>query len=175
VDEKALVEAAQNGDERAFSSLVAACRHRAWNVCLRICCNHHDAEDALQSALALAWKNLHKFNGKSSFGTWFYRIATNASLQLIRTRKHTISIDEDSFGNEVELEDFHAEFTESLENQDYLARALETLNIEAREALVLWAVADMKISDIALHQGSSLSATKVRLHRAKKALREILS
>ena len=175
MDEKALVEAAQNGDERAFATLATNCRIRAWNVCLRVCGNHHDAEDALQSALALAWKNLHKFNGKSSFATWFYRIATNASLQLVRTRKQTASIDDDTFGYEIELEDFRSEFTESVEKQDYLARALETLSDDAREALVLWSIADMKVADIAIHQGSSLSATKVRLHRAKKQLRAVLS
>lgn len=63
MDEKHLVEAAVNGDERAFATLVSDCKLRAWNVCLRICGNHHDAEDALQSALALAWRNLGKFKG----------------------------------------------------------------------------------------------------------------
>ena len=57
---------------------------------------------------------------------------------------------------------------------DRLGRAMSTLSDQSREALVLWAVAGMKISEIAQHQGSSVSAAKVRLHRAKKDLRAVL-
>ncbi|AEI08759.1 ECF-family sigma factor W [Corynebacterium resistens DSM 45100] len=175
MDEKALLEAARSGDQRAFASLCEDCRVRAWNVCLRICGNYHDAEDALQSALALAWKNLEKFRGSSTFSTWFYRIASNASLELVRSRKATVSVDDDSFGHEIQLEDFSAQFESSVVENDRVSQALKKIPEKSQEALVLWSVAGLKIQEIAVHQKSSVSATKVRLHRAKKELREILS
>ena len=172
--EHALVAVAKSGDEKAFALLVTPCRVKAWNVCLRICGNYHDANDALGAALALAWKNLAKFHGASAFSTWFYRIASNAAIELVRSRKMVDSIDEASDAGGVELRDFRADFDEAVVENDRLDRAMSTLSDQSREALVLWAVAGMKISEIAQHQGSSVSATKVRLHRAKKDLRVVL-
>lgn len=172
--ETELVEAARDGDSSAFASLVGGHRQRLYNVCYRICGNHHDAEDALQNALALAWRNLAKFRGASGFGTWVYRIASNTSLELIRRRKDETSLDEDVFGNEVQLADTAPRFEDQITDNDRLNTALESISAEAREALVLQAVGGLKISEIAAHQKSSVSATKVRLHRARKTLQEIL-
>ena len=58
MDEAALVMAARDGDQRAFADLVNAHRNQIWAVCLQICGNQHDAEDALQATLLAAWRNL---------------------------------------------------------------------------------------------------------------------
>ena len=60
MDEAALVMAARDGDQRAFADLVNAHRNQIWAVCLQICGNQHDAEDALQATLLAAWRNLDK-------------------------------------------------------------------------------------------------------------------
>ncbi|APT83913.1 RNA polymerase sigma factor [Corynebacterium aquilae] len=174
-NESALLAAARKGDGQAFGELVTNYRLKAFNACLRITGNHHDAEDALQAAVYLAWKNLDKFRGEAGFGTWFYRIASNAAMDLLRRRKEASSLDEDGFGNEVQLEDSTATFESQLAENDRLNQALDNLTDESREALVLFAVVGMKIAEIAKHQDSSVSATKVRIHRAKKALIPLLA
>lgn len=165
-----LLVAARAGDHKAFKALVVDHRLKAWNVCLRICGNHADAEDALQVALVLAWRNLGRFRGEASFGTWFYRIASNSALDLVRRSKDEQSLDQDIFGNEVQVIDYSANFESQLADSEVLNEALSQISLEAREALVLHTVAGLKMSEIATHQNSSASAVKVRIHRAKKKL-----
>lgn len=169
-----LLSKARTGDQQAFAELVTRYQHIAWGVCVRITENQHDAEDALQMALASTWQNLSRFRGEAKFGTWFYRIASNAAMAVVRKRKPENSLDDDIDGYVVELEDVSAEFEDRLADQDRLGSALQQLTEEAREALVLAEVAGLSYAEIAVHQDASLSAVKVRIHRAKKKLAEIL-
>ncbi|MFC3850457.1 RNA polymerase sigma factor [Corynebacterium hansenii] len=174
-EELEIVREALGGDQRAFAELVTRHRLKAWNVCLRICSDQHDAEDAFQSAIALAWRNLGKFRGNSGFGTWFYRIASNASLELVRSRRDVVSLDgELGDGKEVHLVGHSPSFENSVVDSQELRAALEGLTPEAREAIVLFEIAGLKVAEIADHQQSTLSATKVRLHRARKQLASAL-
>nr|WP_071935111.1 sigma-70 family RNA polymerase sigma factor [Rhodococcus pyridinivorans] len=87
MDEAELIERCRAGDRAAFAELVAPSRERVWAVCVRITGNRHDAEDALQDALIAAWQNLGRFRGTAASGTWLYRIASNAALAVVRTRR----------------------------------------------------------------------------------------
>ncbi|MDO5077732.1 RNA polymerase sigma factor [Corynebacterium sp.] len=170
-----LLSRARAGDQRAFAELVTRYRHIAWSVCVRITQHQQDAEDALQIALASAWQNLSKFRGEAKFGTWFYRIASNSAMALVRKRKPVHSIDDATEdGYVIELEDFSAAFEDRLADQDRLTAALQQLTDESREALVLAEVAGLSYAEIAVHQQASLSAIKVRIHRAKKKLADML-
>ncbi len=84
--ERALVEAAQAGDERAYGRLVEPLRAELHAHCYRMLGSVHDAEDALQEALLRAWRGLRGFKGRSSPRAWLYRIATNACLDAIARR-----------------------------------------------------------------------------------------
>jgi RNA polymerase sigma-70 factor, ECF subfamily len=85
-DEVALLERARQGDERAFSALVAPYRGELHAHCYRMLASFHDAEDALQDALVRAWRGLKGFEGRSSLRAWLYKIATNAALNLAQRR-----------------------------------------------------------------------------------------
>ena len=173
-DDAELLSKAREGDERAFAELVTRYQHIAWSVCMRITENQHDAEDALQHALASTWKNLSRFRGESKFGTWFYRIASNAAVALVRKRKQEKPIDDDEDGYFIQLEDTAAAFEEQLADHDRLSIALQQINADSREALVRAEVAGLTYAEIAVHQNASLSAVKVRIHRAKKKLADLL-
>ena len=84
--ERALVEAAQAGDEGAYGRLVEPLRAELHAHCYRMLGSVHDAEDALQDALLRAWRGLGGFKGRSSPRAWLYRIATNACLDTIARR-----------------------------------------------------------------------------------------
>jgi RNA polymerase sigma-70 factor, ECF subfamily len=84
--ERELLEAARGGDEDAFGRLVELHRRDLHAHCYRMLGSVHDADDALQDALVRAWRGLAGFEGRSSLGSWLYRISTNACLDMIRRR-----------------------------------------------------------------------------------------
>jgi RNA polymerase sigma-70 factor (ECF subfamily) len=92
--EQELLEAARGGDESAYSRLVEIHRSELHAHCYRMLGSVHDAEDALQDALLRAWRGLPRFEARSSVRSWLYRIATNASLDLIARRpKRVLPVD----------------------------------------------------------------------------------
>ena len=79
-----LVARARGGDTTAFECLLAEARPRALSVAMKVVHNPDDAEDAVQDAFLKAWRNLHRFEGRSAFSTWIHRIVMNSSLDLLR-------------------------------------------------------------------------------------------
>ncbi len=95
VADTAALTAARGGDEAAFERLVTPYRRELHAHCYRMLGSLHDAEDALQDALLKAWRGLKGFQERSSLRAWLYRIATNASLDIInRRQKRVLPIDE---------------------------------------------------------------------------------
>jgi RNA polymerase sigma-70 factor (ECF subfamily) len=89
-----VLEAARNGNEDAFRQLVEAHRRELHAHCYRMLGSLHDAEDALQETLLRAWRGLAGFESGRSLRPWLYKIATNASLDLIAKRpKRTLRLD----------------------------------------------------------------------------------
>jgi RNA polymerase sigma-70 factor, ECF subfamily len=86
-DEKALLERAQGGDERAYETLIASHRAELHAHCYRMLASIYDADDAVQDALLRAWKGLPTFEARSSIRTWLFRIATNTSFDVLKKRK----------------------------------------------------------------------------------------
>jgi RNA polymerase sigma-70 factor, ECF subfamily len=90
VEQRQLLETAQKGSEDAYARLIEPHRSELQAHCYRMLGSVQDAEDALQEALVRAWKNLDKFEGRSSLRSWLYRIATNTSLDAIGKRPKRI-------------------------------------------------------------------------------------
>jgi len=94
VEEPALLARARAGDEDAFAKLLAPYRAELHAHCYRMLASVHDAEDALQDALLRAWRALPRFEGRSSWRSWLYTIATNTCLdQIARRPKRVLPID----------------------------------------------------------------------------------
>src|ERR1700752_4274255 len=87
---------AKPGDKGAFAPRLEPHRAELHAYCYRMLGSLHDADDALQDALLRAWRGLDRFEGRSSLRAWLYRIATNASLDLIARRpKRVLPLDYD--------------------------------------------------------------------------------
>ncbi|MFW0783655.1 sigma-70 family RNA polymerase sigma factor [Gordonia sp. CPCC 206044] len=177
MDEAVLLMQAREGDQHAFAQLAGAHRTQVWAVCLNICGNHHDAEDALQNTLVAAWQNLHKFRGEARFSTWLHRIASNNALMVVRRRKaNTTLTDFDDPEQAVQLadDDGGTTFDERVALQDAVRDALAKLPDDFREAVVLREFGDLSYADIAAHQGIGVQTVKSRLNRARSQLGDLL-
>ena len=88
-----LVARAREGYLDAYEMLVQRHSAMAYRVALRLCGNHHDAQDLAQEALIAAWQNLGRFRADSSFSTWLYQIVTRRTLNKVTRGRAADSLD----------------------------------------------------------------------------------
>ena len=86
-DQTKYLESAREGNQEAFAQLIEPHRHELLVHCYHILGSFDDAEDMLQETLVRAWKRLDTFEGRASLRAWLYKVATNACLDAIDTRK----------------------------------------------------------------------------------------
>ena len=100
-----LVQRVQAGDSAAFRALFDKYHRRAFAVAMGVVKNEHDALDAVQEAFVKVHKNIHKFQGSSSFYTWLYRIVMNVSIDHVRraSRRKSLDFDERALHEDSEV------------------------------------------------------------------------
>jgi RNA polymerase sigma-70 factor (ECF subfamily) len=172
-----LVERCRQGDERAWSDLVDATHREVYTLCLRILGDPDDAAEATQDAYLKAWRGLKGFRGDASFTTWLYRVAANAAISKHRGRKRRRA-HETGAQDEVLTRIPATGSTETtagarLEVQD-VERGLAILPEHYRAAVVLRDVYGLSIEEIAKQLKISETAAKVRVHRGRKKLKELV-
>lgn len=176
VDVADLVAAAQQGDGKAFEQLVRATSTDVYTLAYRLTGNEEDARDVVQEAYLRAYRGLGRFRGDAQFSTWLYRITANcASTHMGRTGKHRHENDEvlerlPDVRHETDPES-------SADASDLRGRvndALAELPEALRAVVVLRDVYDLSHDAIAEELGITEAAAKVRLHRARRKLRERL-
>jgi len=171
-----LVAAAKAGDRKAFDALVQATYAHAYTVAFRLTGNEEDARDVVQDAYLRAYRGLKRFRGDSSFSTWLYRITANcASTQLGRRSRHRHEELDDDAPLADERPEIDPELRASAESdRERVSAALLALPPRLRAVVVLRDVYDLPHEAIAEELGISEAAAKVRLHRARRKLRERL-
>ena len=174
-----LVTAAQGGDRGALDQLLRRHYDRVHAVCRRITGHDADAADAAQDAMIAMVRNLDRFDGRSSFGTWAYRIATNASLDELRRRKRRAvptSYDGDDEHPNTEIADPDSGLRiEAIGDHMALDAALRTLSDDYRLPVVLRDVADLDYAEIAAVLDIPAGTVKSRIARGRAALAKALS
>jgi RNA polymerase sigma-70 factor (ECF subfamily) len=171
-----LVTAAQEGDRHAFDEIVRRTYVDTYTLAVRLTASEEDARDVVQEAYLRAWKGLRKFRGDAQFSTWMYRITANSAATLTskRRRQRTVQIDDvaDPIETEVAL---HPELaTENVELMAELSAALDELPTRLRTVVILKDVYGLSHEAIAEELGISVTAAKVRLHRGRKRMRDLL-
>ena len=185
-DEATLIAQLRAGDETAFEQVVRAYGGRLLAVARRIVGSEEDARDVVQDAFMNAFRSLDKFEGHAKLSTWLHRIAVNAALMKLRTRKRkpeqSIETLLPSF-----LEDGHYEerfkswdepvdkLIERAETRELVRKQIDALPDSYRTVLVLRDIEGLDTEETANELGLSVNATKIRLHRARQALRTMLA
>lgn len=181
--DRALVEAAQGGDRRAFGQLVETYQRRVYAIAYGILRNRDDAWDAAQEAFVKAYKNLDRFEGTAAFYTWLYRITYNLSIDVLRerNRRDATPLDdnrklEDALENQGRRpEGDPNEHADRKELTSILHRAMNQLSDKHRAIIVLREVEGLSYEEIADVLGISKGTVMSRLFHARKNLQKLLS
>ena len=172
-----LIDRCKRGDEVAWNQLVEATYRDVYTLCLRILRDPNDAAEATQDAFLKVWRNLAGFRGDSAFETWLYRVATNTALSKHRSRKrrqsHETGVEDEVLGRFPAGGSVETTVGARLDLKK-LEQALADLPEHYRDAVVLRDVYGMSIDEIAKQMKISETAAKVRIHRARKKLKEIV-
>jgi RNA polymerase sigma-70 factor, ECF subfamily len=171
-----LVAAARAGDRPAFDELVRLTYADMYTLAYRLTGNEEDARDVVQDAYLRAYRGLKRFRGDARFSTWMYRITANCASTYLakRTRASHDELDDDSpIADERPDHDPQLQVAASFD-RDRVARAVAELPPRLRSVVVLRDVYDLSHDAIAAELGISEAAAKVRLHRARRKLRERL-
>lgn len=172
-----LVTAARHGDGPAFEEVVRRTYRTTFTLALRLTGNEEDARDVAQDTYLRAFRSVRRFRGEARFTTWLYRITANcAATQLTRRERHRhdeLTDETPSFDPRPE----HDPESQSVaaEERSELAVAVAELPWRLRQALVLHDVYDLPHAVIASELGITEAAAKVRLHRARRRLRDRLA
>ncbi len=175
------VARARAGDGDAFRALVERHSRSIFRLAYRMTGNEHDAEDVVQETFLRAYRRLNRFESRSDFGTWLYRIAVNCSLDLIRgRRKHQERHDSTQQEESAEILSLPAKnppqdhLVFSSEVQQRVAAALAEMSCNERAAFVLRHFQEMSIEEVGRALGLRTSATKHSIFRAVRKLRREL-
>lgn len=178
-NDQILVQRVQDGDVAAFDTLVRKYRERLYSVVYNLTSNREDAADITQDAFIKAFSSINRFQGKSAFFTWLYRIGVNTTLSHLKRNRFRRFF---SLEN-LQEEGSHAKVLETLaakhksekgallsELQEKLNEALQKLSPKHRTVVVLFEIEGLSHQEIAEIVGCSVGTVRSRLHYAKQQL-----
>ena len=167
-----LIAACRKGDERAFGELVELTHRRVFSLAFRLVGDRYDAEDVAQDAYLRMFRGLSGFREEARFETWMYRIVTNSAINLLRRRgRQGELLSDESAMDTIVAPDAPAEQTA---DRDELTRSLDALPAGQRAVVILKDVYGLSCREIGNELGIEEGAVKVRLHRARKRLKEAI-
>ncbi|HEX6393911.1 MAG TPA: RNA polymerase sigma factor [Acidimicrobiales bacterium] len=172
-----LVDCARDGDRGALDELVRVTYADTYTLAYRLTGHEDDARDVVQEAYLRAYRGLRRFRGDSQFTTWLYRITANCSANLLakRARTRTETLPEDAPLVDVHPDHDPEERAAGEAERARVAAALAVLPARLRQVIVLRDIYDLPHGAIAKELGISEAAAKVRLHRARRRLKELLT
>jgi RNA polymerase sigma-70 factor (ECF subfamily) len=177
-DEAELIERSRKGDSEAFGILVERYQRRVVGVALAVVHNQDDAIELAQETFIRAFENLSKFESRSSFSTWLYRIAANLAIDFWRREGRHVVLHGEDADNEISRlpsaqGDSFKEVSRS-ELSERLKKALEQLTPEHRAVILLREVEGLSYDEISDVLQCPRGTVMSRLHYAREHLRGIL-
>lgn len=185
-----LVVRARGKDVAAFEELLGRHEEKIYRVAMRFTRNETDAQEILQETFLAAWRNLDKFEGKSQFASWLYRVAANAALMLLRSRRRHPQIaveDVEPQRFDEAAKDAGAAFGgadwsqrpdeqfQSEELRHNIQDAVEALPESQKAVFLLRDVDGLSTEETGELLGITVPTVKTRLHRARLALRSAIT
>jgi RNA polymerase sigma-70 factor, ECF subfamily len=178
--EAQLIKSIVGGDGRRFCELILPYQRQVYHVALRIVLNPSDAEQVVQETLISAYRNLHKFCGEAKFSTWLTSITINQARSRLRSQhRHRFSSITETVGTEtgsitaaevVQIGPSPLDIVEHDELQSIVWRAMKKIDQPYRTVFEMQVYEGHSIESAARALGITITATKTRLHRARRML-----
>lgn len=186
VDETDLLSRLRAGDDVAFEELVRTYSPRLLAVARRIMGTDEDARDVIQDAFLNAFRSVKNFHGDAKLSTWLHRIVVNSALMKLRTRKRKPEESIEPLLPSFLADGHYAEKFSSwgeradeavsrTETQELVRRRIDELPESFRTVLVLRDIEGLDTEETARVLETTPNAVKIRLHRARAALRTLLA
>jgi len=179
-EERELVRLAQNGTPEAFEELVRRHQQRVFAVVCRILHRREDAEEVAQQVFLKAYVSIRRFDMRSAFSTWLYKIAVNECWDWLRKKKVRPLV----YESELSTDQAHwldtvaqsgrgpAGPAQRAEAKEIVERLLSVLSEEDRHILLLKEVEGLSVQEIAEIFGLNVNTVKVRMFRARATMME---
>jgi RNA polymerase sigma-70 factor (ECF subfamily) len=185
-EDRHFVDRLKARDERAFETMVHLYTAGMLAAARRLLGSEHDAQDAVQQAFISAFRAISGFNAEAKLSTWLHKIVVNAALAQLRSRRRR--------GRELQVEDLHREFEGvnrwaaggswpgyeidhaiiGRETCQMVRNCIDQLPESYRAVLFLRDIDELDTAEVAERLAISLNATKIRLHRARQALKSLV-
>jgi RNA polymerase sigma-70 factor (ECF subfamily) len=178
-----IIQRVLGGDRQAYAELVDRHKEKGMTLAFKMLKNREEAEEALQDAFIRAFNALPRFEWKSSFSTWFYRIVFNVCSTALSRRgtAHEVSLQEQEQEEEVQNLELASEdplpddILESSELNSIILEEIEKLPAQYGSTFTLFFVQDMTYEEIVQVTGLPLGTIKARLFRARLLLRDAVA
>jgi RNA polymerase sigma-70 factor (ECF subfamily) len=185
-DDAALLARLRAGDDAAYEQLVRVYSPRLLAVARRIVGNDEEARDVIQDAFLNAFRSLRNFHGDARLSTWLHRIVVNSALMKLRTRKRKPEESIEPLLPAFLADGHYAERFSSwgeqadaalsrAETQELVRQRIDELPESFRTVLVLRDIEGLDTEETARVLDTTPNAVKIRLHRARAALRTLLA
>jgi len=170
------IEAIKNGNVQAFSFLVDKYQKMVYLLALKLLKKPEEAEEMAQDTFIKAFQKLDSYEGKSKFSTWLYSITYNGCISELRKRRIEFkSLDDRQISeqDEQKMHDYYRE-TKKEDQEKYLNLALEQLPEDDQVLVTLYYYESQSMDEISEITGLTVSNIKVKIHRARKKMYELL-
>ena len=176
--ENHLIQLVREGDLSAWGELIQIHQDQLYNSIVRVVGHPDRARDVVQDAFIQAIENISRFDGKSQFFTWLYRIAFNRAMSMYRKHKSEVSLEvaRENAGDETmaDAQDQPEDRVLQSELVEEVHQALEQLSAEHRAVIVLREIEGCEYEQMAEILEISLGTVRSRLHRARSEMRRLL-
>jgi len=175
--DEALVARARSGDYAAFERLFERHREMVYRFSYNMTGRRDDAEDLVQEAFVRAYQNLHRYRDEAKFTTWLLRIVTNLSTDQARMHNRRTALEQQEAGSglgwmTVGNPDDPVRDLELERRREILKRAILSLPGHHRTMIVLRDIEEREYPEIAASLGCTVGGAKLRVLRARRALRD---
>lgn len=175
ISDEEIIAEVKSGNIEAYSEIVRRYNQRLYRIAVSYGVMDDDAEEVIQLAYISAYEKLSQFRGEAKFSTWLIKILINECLMLKRQQKRVVKLDEikDVTFNTESHQNPEEKYM-NIERKEILEEAVKRLPEKYRTVFIFKEIEGMSIEEISDSLGISKVNVKVRLHRAKSMLKEVI-